>query len=77
MRQKPNSAKCSRDEPCDDCNKVLAHFDLSGEQLWSKFDERAKHNRLKRSRNSIDSASAPPRGKPPAAKPSRRCGAKT
>ena len=76
MRQKPNSAKCSRDEPCDDCNKVLAHFDLSGELLWSKFDERAKHNRLKRSRNSIDSASAPPRGKPPPPSPHVAVGGK-
>ena len=56
MRQKPNSARCTRDQPCDDCLKVLTHFSLSGDALWNKFDERAQHNRLKRARNSSDGA---------------------
>lgn len=58
MRQKPNSARCTRDQPCDDCLKVLMHFSVSGEALWDKFDERAQHNRLKRARNSSDSAAS-------------------
>ena len=58
MRQKPNSARCTREQPCDDCRKVLDHFSLSGNQLWQKFDERAQHNRLKRAQNSADAANA-------------------
>ena len=47
MRQKPNSASCSRDAPCDDCTKVLRHFDKSGQVLWDVFDRRAMSNSAK------------------------------
>ena len=47
MRQKPNSASCTRSNPCDDCGKVLRHFDKSGQVLWDAFDERAATNKAK------------------------------
>jgi hypothetical protein len=48
MRQKPNSAQCSRENPCDDCAKVLQHFDIkSGQALWDAFDKRAATNKAK------------------------------
>lgn len=47
MRQKPNSASCTRDHPCDDCTKVLHHFDKTGQALWDSFDERAASNKAK------------------------------
>lgn len=56
MRQKRNSAECSRESPCDDCFKVLQHFDVNGQDLWSRFDERAKRNRQKRSQNASNSS---------------------
>jgi hypothetical protein len=57
MRQKPNSAGCQREAPCDDCAKVLNAFGegagvgtvSSREPLWRRFDERARNNKLKRS----------------------------
>jgi hypothetical protein len=59
MRQKPNSALCNRDRPCNDCSKVLEHFSLSGSALWHTFDERAQQNHLvlKRARSSSDGGS--------------------
>lgn len=47
MRQKPNSASCSRDAPCDDCTQVLRHFNKSGQVLWDVFDRRAMSNSAK------------------------------
>lgn len=47
MRQKPNSASCTRNNPCDDCTKVLRHFDKSGQVLWDGFDTRAASNKAK------------------------------
>lgn len=63
MRQKPNSALCTRAQPCDDCKKVLEHFALSGDALWAKFDERAQQNRLKRAALSVDGADMEPPAK--------------
>lgn len=60
MRQKPNSALCTRAQPCDDCTKVLEHFVLSGEALWAKFDDRAQQNRVKRAALSVDGADMEP-----------------
>jgi hypothetical protein len=63
MRQKPNSALCTRAQPCDDCKKVLEHFMLSGDALWAKFDERAQQNKLKRAVLSVDGANLKPGAK--------------
>ena len=71
MRQKPNSALCTRSQPCDDCKKVLEHFMLSGDALWAKFDERAQQNKLKRSALSVDGANVTSE---PGAKSLRRAG---
>ena len=49
MRQKPNSAGCARDSPCDDCSKVIQHFGVpSNEVLWQRFDFQAQINKMKR-----------------------------
>ena len=48
MRQTPNSAKCSRDNPCDDCGRVLVCFKRdSDEELWQRIDERNQSNKEK------------------------------
>ena len=48
MRQTPNSAKCSRDNPCDDCARVLVCFKRdSDEELWQRIDERNQSNKEK------------------------------
>jgi hypothetical protein len=45
MRQKSNSAKCTREHPCDDCGKILDRFDLPREDVWLRID--AKNARAK------------------------------
>jgi hypothetical protein len=48
MRQTPNSAQCSRDNPCDDCARVLECFSRSTDgQLWNRIDERNSKNKAK------------------------------
>ena len=37
ISEKPNSASCSREVPCVDCLKVMAHFEFSGEDLWHSW----------------------------------------
>ena len=53
MRQTPNSAKCSRDNPCDDCARVLVCFKRdSDEELWQRIDERNQSNKEKQAQTS-------------------------
>lgn len=42
IREKTNSAGCCRAAPCNDCAKVMAHFECQGDELWECF--RAGHN---------------------------------
>ena len=37
-----NSCDCSRDSPCQDCTKILAHFPMSREQLFASMDRGVK-----------------------------------
>jgi hypothetical protein len=41
IRQKSNSAQCSREAPCDDCGKILRHF--PGD-VWDRADAKKKKN---------------------------------
>ena len=48
MRQTPNSAQCSRANPCDDCSRVLTHFTTSSyDELWGRIDARSQANKEK------------------------------
>jgi hypothetical protein len=58
MRQKANSANCSRNAPCDDCIKVVRHFNVDPEELWQRFDEQAARNSRKRAAKSSSAAVA-------------------
>ena len=43
IRQKPNSAGCNRNNPCDECAKVLVHFcggNTDHKELWHRIDAR-------------------------------------
>ena len=37
IREKTNSANCTRATLCRDCAKVMAHFVCQGEELWESF----------------------------------------
>lgn len=41
IREKPNSAQCSRDHPCDECAGLLQHFAGGVDLLWQKIDARS------------------------------------
>ena len=47
MREKANSASCSRQGPCADCSKVLSHFHVGGDELWEIVDARGLANKRK------------------------------
>jgi hypothetical protein len=42
IRQRSNSAGCSREQPCDDCDKILHHFPLTKPEIWQRVDAKAK-----------------------------------
>eukprot|EP01047_Picozoa_sp_COSAG01_P019043 COSAG01_NODE_1047_length_11943_cov_30.026762_7_plen_468_part_00 len=42
MEQKPNSADCSREFPCQICVQVLRHYQLQGSTLWAALDAAKK-----------------------------------
>eukprot|EP01047_Picozoa_sp_COSAG01_P033139 COSAG01_NODE_2426_length_7722_cov_2.700905_2_plen_339_part_00 len=42
MEQKPNSAGCSREFPCQICVQVLSHYRPQGSALWAAFDAAKK-----------------------------------
>ena len=61
MRQAPNSAQCSRENPCDDCARVLPSFRrTTDEELWARFDERNTKNKEKLEQNAPKKRSLPP-----------------
>ena len=60
QRQKPNSAGCSRQSPCDDCAKVMRHFDVAKEAVWERMDVRTELNRQKKARTNNQAAAALP-----------------
>lgn len=41
IRQKPNSAECTRDQPCDECAALLSHFSGGVAVLWQRIDARS------------------------------------
>jgi hypothetical protein len=41
IRQKPNSAECSREHPCDECASLLQNFTGGVGLLWEKIDARS------------------------------------
>eukprot|EP01052_Picozoa_sp_SAG31_P038722 SAG31_NODE_5226_length_2662_cov_1.657956_4_plen_302_part_00 len=41
LREKSNSAKCSRAHPCVDCAKILVNFPFEPEKLWERVDAKA------------------------------------
>lgn len=48
MRQTPNSAECSRENPCDDCARVVACFVApTHAELWERIDARCRANKQK------------------------------
>jgi hypothetical protein len=42
MEQKPNSADCSRESPCQLCVQVLPHYRPQGSALWARMDAAKK-----------------------------------
>ena len=61
MRQSPNSAHCSRKNPCDDCARVLPSFRrTTDEELWARFDERNTMNKAKLEQKALKKHSLPP-----------------
>jgi hypothetical protein len=48
IREKPNSAQCSRDHPCDECAGLLQHFTGGVDVLWQKIDARSYASDSKR-----------------------------
>ena len=51
LRQKSNSAKCTRENPCDDCAKILVFFPLEPER-WTLYDSKqTDKDRKKRAKN--------------------------
>lgn len=54
IRQKPNSAECSREHPCDECAGLLAHFAGGVDLLWQKIDARSYATDSKRKGKTID-----------------------
>ena len=61
MRQTPNSAQCSRENPCDDCARVLPSFSrTTDEELWARIDERNTKNKAKLEQKALTKRSLPP-----------------
>ena len=48
IREKPNSAQCSRGHPCDECAGLLQHFVGGVDLLWQKIDARSYASDSKR-----------------------------
>ena len=48
IRQKPNSAECSREHPCDECASLLQNFTGGVGLLWEKIDARSYASDSKR-----------------------------
>ena len=58
IRQQSNSANCTRKDPCNDCAKVLDHFE--DQEPWGKIDAREEQNRLKRKQKHSKGGVSPP-----------------
>ena len=70
MRQTPNSAKCSRACPCDDCARVLQCFSTGPggiQDLWDRIDARNSKNKEKQAskKRSAPSSGSNARDMPP------------